>query len=286
MRIICPNCDAQYEVDDAAIPAEGRDVQCSNCGHAWFQTPAVTAESLSSALYEEPAQVEDSTDALEQGADEREVPEPPMPPKRSLDEALLSVLREEAEREVQARKAEAESLEMQGDLGLPPPVNPAVGRNDEQAKKRPFFDDDDEDEEAPEIVEEPPAAPAEPSATRRRIAALKGLAVPSAKPGARRDLLPDIEEINSSLKPSPSYSRSHAQQDERPNKESGFRSGFTLMLLVAGLGGAVYLMAPQIAEQIPELAGAMETYVAAVDAGRAYLDGLIRQATEYLRGMT
>ena len=37
MRLICPNCDAEYEVDASAIPYDGRDVQCSNCGHAWFQ---------------------------------------------------------------------------------------------------------------------------------------------------------------------------------------------------------------------------------------------------------
>lgn len=37
MRLICPNCDAQYEVDAAMIPASGRDVQCSNCGRTWFQ---------------------------------------------------------------------------------------------------------------------------------------------------------------------------------------------------------------------------------------------------------
>ena len=40
MRIICPNCDAQYEVPDDAIPDEGRDVQCSNCGMTWMETPA------------------------------------------------------------------------------------------------------------------------------------------------------------------------------------------------------------------------------------------------------
>ena len=36
MRMICPNCGAQYEVDDNVIPDNGRDVQCSNCGHTWF----------------------------------------------------------------------------------------------------------------------------------------------------------------------------------------------------------------------------------------------------------
>ncbi|PQO21930.1 thioredoxin, partial [Rhodobacteraceae bacterium WD3A24] len=39
MRLTCPNCGAQYEIDDGVIPDAGRDVQCSSCGHAWFQYP-------------------------------------------------------------------------------------------------------------------------------------------------------------------------------------------------------------------------------------------------------
>jgi predicted Zn finger-like uncharacterized protein len=37
MRLVCPKCVAQYEVDDNAIPESGRDVQCASCGHTWFQ---------------------------------------------------------------------------------------------------------------------------------------------------------------------------------------------------------------------------------------------------------
>jgi|GEM_PF-2410973 len=37
MRLICPSCVAQYEIDEDVIPSEGRDVQCANCGHTWFQ---------------------------------------------------------------------------------------------------------------------------------------------------------------------------------------------------------------------------------------------------------
>ena len=37
MRLICPNCGAQYEIDVTLLPEEGRDVQCSNCRHAWYQ---------------------------------------------------------------------------------------------------------------------------------------------------------------------------------------------------------------------------------------------------------
>ena len=37
MRLKCPNCGAEYEVDSAMIPDPGRDVQCAACGHGWFQ---------------------------------------------------------------------------------------------------------------------------------------------------------------------------------------------------------------------------------------------------------
>ena len=37
--LVCPNCSAQYEIDGSMIPDDGRDVQCSNCGHTWFELP-------------------------------------------------------------------------------------------------------------------------------------------------------------------------------------------------------------------------------------------------------
>lgn len=40
MRLVCPNCVAQYEVADGTIPDSGRDVQCANCNHVWFQDAA------------------------------------------------------------------------------------------------------------------------------------------------------------------------------------------------------------------------------------------------------
>ncbi len=109
MRLICPNCDAQYEVDDAVIPEGGRDVQCSSCGHTWFQAA-------------HPA------DAPDEGATPRaaEAIPPEALRRRSLDDAVLSVLREEAERETRAREAEGSSLETQTDLGLSAPRRTAV----------------------------------------------------------------------------------------------------------------------------------------------------------------
>lgn len=289
MRLICPNCDAQYEVDDGAIPEAGRDVQCSNCGHAWFQMPEVLRPAENADLYREPdpAPEPEVPAALQQGEPEPEaVNAPEMPdddpapvaeavpdaeadgpplPSRAIDESVLAVLREEAEREANARRADARradavGLELQGDLGLPPPVQAVAAA-------------------APVLTE-----------AERRIAALKGKPLPPPKAAARRDLLPDIEEINSTLRPSERAETmdefSMSGTDDAPARTSGFRSGFFMVILIAVLMVALYLMAPRIAEQMPGTASTMAAYVAAVDAARAWLDGLIRGATSLLNGLT
>lgn len=279
MRLVCPNCDAEYEVDASVIPDSGRDVQCSNCGHAWFQLPpAVEAElEAEEALFTPPPEPPPAPPAAPQPAaaaviaDEADLPEPgpeapppaaeppaPAQPPRNIDESVLAVLREEAEREVAQRRAEAppQTLETQPDLGL----------------------------EA--------GAPAG-SATARRIARMKGIEPPPAaaeKPQARRDLLPEIEEINSTLRAA-SEKRSGeaaAVADSLPGqrRRTGFRNGFSLTLIVAVLGVALYAMAPRLAQQVPAAAPALKGYVAAVDSARIWLDGTMQHLIGAIRGMT
>jgi predicted Zn finger-like uncharacterized protein len=275
MRLICPNCDAQYEVDDGAIPEAGRDVQCSNCGHAWFQAREVVSDDLTDDLYREPvaepvpqvpaavAQDDDIDDD-----DDGPEPTPPVgaaPVQRSLDAGVLAILREEAERELAARKADASRLEMQGDLGLPPPVSPVVGSAAAAAA----------------------ATAAARSETDKRIASLTGETVAPTRASARRDLLPDIEEINSSLRPNDAAAhRDDPVVTEKAQGGSGFRSGFVLVLVLAAIALVVYVMAPQISAQMPGAADAMSSYVAAVDGFRLWLDGLMRRATGAVNGLT
>lgn len=251
MRLLCPNCDAEYEVDASVIPDAGRDVQCSNCGHAWFQVrPEVEAElAAEEALYDAPAPVlaNAQTTVIEEL------------PRRGLDESVLAVLREEAELETAARRAEApQALETQTEMGLLA-ADSGGGLS---------------------------------GAVARRIARLKGVdAIPTApsKPQTRREMLPEIEEINSTLRAS-SEKRSGepaiaaATLGASASKGSGFRNGFVLMVLIAVIMVAVYAMAPKIVEQIPGADGPLKTYVAAIDAGRMMLNDLVRSAIDWLRG--
>lgn len=40
MRLTCPSCASEYDVDATAIGDRGRMVRCANCGAEWFQAPA------------------------------------------------------------------------------------------------------------------------------------------------------------------------------------------------------------------------------------------------------
>ncbi len=288
MRLICPNCSAQYEVDDGVIPDEGRDVQCSNCGNAWFQpgayspaadkparaddlTDAGTDPTFGAAPADEPE--EEAADITADAAmpppapaadlpDENGAPPAPGTKRQALDEAMLSVLKEEADREADARRAEGSSLESQPDLGLAAAA----------AVARIMPVSDPEDRVAPGRDADPDAADEGPVAR-----------------GPRRELLPDIEVINSTL--STARGRGGAgeasaaddgfAQSER--RRSGFRRGFSLALLLTCLMLAVYVMAPAIKAKVPAAGPVLDGYVAMVNSARVWLDDKMKSSTEALR---
>jgi predicted Zn finger-like uncharacterized protein len=291
MRLVCPNCDAEYEVDASAIPDTGRDVQCSNCGHAWFQLSPRLEDELAAekALFDppEPAAPEPAaafaaprepelteaaapTPKPDDGYEEEEEATPPVvaaPAARTLDESLLAVLREEAERETAARRNDPPPMEMQTELGLAAAVAATVS-----ASAQPDSPADD--------------TPADPVAAR--VARMKGIAPAPAKPQARRDMLPEIDEINTTLRASsePREGDAGAVADNLTGRSGrgAFRSGFVLMMLAAVLIVAVYVMAPKLSEQIPGLKGTLTAYVAAIDAARLWLDGVLRAGITLMRG--
>lgn len=97
MRLTCPKCAAQYEVPEAAIPAAGREVQCSACDAVWFQKHPGPVP---------PAPV-DTAGPTATAEDPPPGPESALPPQRQLDPAVADILRAEADRERSARAAEA-----------------------------------------------------------------------------------------------------------------------------------------------------------------------------------
>jgi len=132
MRLTCSDCNAQYEVDDGAIPGVGREVECSSCGHSWFQKgassdfadddgdqhPNEAAEGLPSASKRESASVEEVGAGMEGASISTPSAQPPrvgdlgadVPShglrRQEADGKAFDVLRQEAAREIDARRRE------------------------------------------------------------------------------------------------------------------------------------------------------------------------------------
>lgn len=267
MRLICPNCGAQYEVADDVIPKAGRDVQCSNCGQTWFEHPGASEAAeegidlpLPPAPAPEPeakpapepepepeAEAEAEAEDVSEDEVEDDSPAPQQPERREIDPEIASILREEADREEAARQAESQpDLETQQDLGLDDAPS-AQGQRDEEA--------------------------------RRRMARLRGepeAAAAATVAASRRELLPDIEEINSTLRSSSeregSGHQTEAVAEESRQRKRGFRFGFWLIVIVAAIAAAIYIFAPQISAAVPQLDSLLTSYVALVDQARLWLD--------------
>ena len=95
MRLVCPNCKANYEVPRHAVPIGGREVKCASCGHSWFQTR--TKKSNDGEL------IEPENEVIKQ--DTEEVMSA-TPNQKKIDPSVIKILKEEAKREIQARDQE------------------------------------------------------------------------------------------------------------------------------------------------------------------------------------
>lgn len=266
MRLSCPNCDAQYEVDDNVVPRDGRDVQCSSCGKTWFQKSAEQLAQEDNTVIR-PHKQEPQPEQVQEPEPETDTPQPEPEPEavepelkqQTPDQNALDILREEAAIEAAARQKDAQgTLETQTDLGLE--QTPAV--QNKQA-----------------IV------------SNERTARMRGIHAPVDKNASPGDMLPDIEEINSSLRASSVDEKNTADEetadeetaDEKPRR-SGFRMGFSLVILLAVIALLAYIYAPLIAEKMPASQPYLESYVNMVNGLRSWLDQLMKSATAKISG--
>ncbi|WP_025061180.1 zinc-ribbon domain-containing protein [Sulfitobacter guttiformis] len=262
MRLICPNCDAQYEVPDDVMPFAGRDVQCSNCGQTWFQHHPDNTPTDQSGLTDAPA------------PDEEQAPPPPPPPppagspqRKQLDPAVADILRQEAEAEQAARRnLRADGLESQPDLGMELEDSREEDETERRAREA-------RDRMARMRGKETPHVPTAGSTPPK----------PQAPPvvGSRRDLLPDIEEINSTLRSDAGRGGSAdlgpvIEAPSNTRKRQGFRTGFVTMLLIFAVLAVIYIFAPRLSAAVPALEGPLNSYVGVIDEGRSWLDAKVQ----------
>ncbi len=180
------------------------------------------------------------------------------PPKRDLSPDVRSILHEEAQRELEVRHSEKEQLETQTEMGL--------------------------DEVDPEEAQR--------QSIRERMARLRGAddefeTTGALSEGRRRDLLPDIEEINSTLDASHDVEgETAAVEAGTATSPSGFRRGFTTMIVLAILFLLLYVYAPEISDLIPQIKPLMDQYVGAIDVVRDALNTAMENAIQAMNGLS
>ncbi|MEL7254753.1 MAG: hypothetical protein AAGL23_11305, partial [Pseudomonadota bacterium] len=221
-----------------------------------------------------PAADETFEDApAEEAAPESDAPEdqPTRPSRQELSEDVASVLREEAQRETQAREAEMSGgLETQPDLGLAQ-SDDADNRSRQAQERMARLRGFDEDAEAPvsDLVQSPdPDAPEEH---------------PEIDLGTRANLLPEVEDVDQRIEAqSDGATESAAARDgsrvaTQKESRSGFARGMRLSILMFVLAAALYIFAPQLSAAVPALQEPLGGYTGLIDQGRAALQGVVGQ---------
>ena len=95
MRLVCPNCKANYEIPHHAVPISGREVKCDSCGHSWFQT-RIKKNNEQKFIEPESKNAEEDIVEIESAASHQ----------KKIDPSVIKILKEEAKREIEARDRE------------------------------------------------------------------------------------------------------------------------------------------------------------------------------------
>ncbi len=294
MRITCPECGTQYEIDAGLVPAAGRDVQCSACETVWTQHP----ETAAPAGGEPPP-------AAEETGEEATVPRPGADrPRQKIDENTRRILREEARREAQERRrreaaeaADAAAPEPGPDAEPAPHAGPEpeAGNEPESEPEEPAKSPSDPPPQPSPVPvaglreDRPPTSTssfreAGPSAASGRVAPARRREEP-ARP--RTDLLPDAAESGATLIRPGARRRSSEPVAPEPQRggPGGFLSGFTLVLVIALLVVGIYLAAPSLAKRVPAIEDELAAFVGLINDLRLQVDLALQSLARAVSGI-
>ncbi|SCY48536.1 zinc-ribbon domain-containing protein [Paracoccus tibetensis] len=269
IRLICPGCAAEYRLPSDAIPPTGREVECSACGHLWQARPPQPAP-LDLGDFAAPR-----AEPARDGAREQLRPIPPAAAR--LPSSVLDILRGEVEHERRLRAAEAEAQGRQ-----PPVAAPAAeAESGAAAEAEPDWPATTVTMPAGgtrELITGPQHANPQP-ATRARPAprpeqALE--AAPPAPPAAApviRHAAPPVS-VAAEAPRSPAYGgpANAGPAEPRPRaRPDAQRTGFGLAVMLGAAALALYLLAPNLAQNGGPIGQRLMELRHEVDRGRLWL---------------
>lgn len=235
MRVICPRCGAEYEIDEGLIPGNGREVECSSCGNVWFQQGRLRMPAPLGRL-PLPGSAQSVPPAVappDAGADDAD------PSPRSLPEDVMAILRDEA---AHFRSNRPELVPEAAIDTAPPPDEPRPAPPAPPEAATP-------PDATPEGMEADPE-PAEAAAVEAVDAPILGPVTDTAPIAPA----PEAEPAPAPLTPAPTMRvdpvPAPADWARVPARRSGFGRGLAIGLVLAAVWLGLYLAAPHAGEGV------------------------------------
>ena len=320
IEIVCPSCEARYQLPEGSIGPEGRKVSCSSCSYKWRALPegAAPVEAPFSDEWQMPEEAAPPSEAAPSYAvpPSSEAPqsydmppsaeavasqEPPSPDESpsSFEPGAESAAESAAESVAAAAAATTASMaaiasaasDSEAPSTTPPP---ATGDRDEQMAAIRKMLSDLKEGAAAEPEPEPEERPAPTtSAPPMRMRAeddddgrdqLKSRIDELSKAGRTAKGQPEQSSYDAARLRRMHEKRAKKLQRsrERRKKSGAFMTGFTLVCLVAATMVGLYMLRPQIIAASPEMAPALDQYVVAVDRYRVQLDETTAEWREWM----
>jgi len=255
MRLVCPNCASQYEVDASLFPEEGREVQCSNCEEVWIQYPVAEEPPL---RLDPGAAVTPTRPSERLDSEERDAL------ARAVDEELAAQ-RETSREDVADADDDAgyrENAESEDEILASLRAQIAAEGGGEFDKKGPAKSGRRDLRKAAEAVGVQ-VADTEDEAEQKRKWDLEALERERARNSAasgRRDPLARAIQAHES--------------ESAPRRRGGLKAGFVTALVLVVAAAGVYLFQAEIAEAYPPAAPYLAQYDALVDQARTQVEAL------------
>jgi hypothetical protein len=103
---------------------------------------------------------------------------------------------------------------------------------------------------------------------------------------SRRKLLPDIEEINSTLLSNSNVNTTVNENTDKALSRSRFKRGFVYATITSLTALAIYVFTPQISLAVPQIEPYLTSYVEWVDELRIWLDRHLQALIESAQSET
>lgn len=255
MRLVCPSCASEYEVDGSLFPEEGREVQCSSCEEVWVQYP-VKAEAPMRLGASAPARdaapeppsarlpddereelaraVRDEVSARDKGKSRDTAFVDRSDDDEDDDEAILAALREQIAAEGPVQKTSDAKSQKRNLRVAAEAVGIDVDEVEDDSKRRKWNLD------------------------KRETA---GSASSRASSGRRDGLAEALQRYEEEVGP-------------RRERRGGLKKGFIAALLLIGIGAGVHSFQAEIVEAYPPAAPYLEQFDGLVQQGRVQAEAL------------